>query len=133
MKTEEYHKQLLVLNIVLEELNNNERLYEASNVVYISQGLCATIVHAIHKVYDINILHRFIYEYIPLFNKRNAVKYGSSVNNYAYWWTIDIGRGAVDYRIAFVKWMIKEITFEYKHPILYWIKTNVFNKRVYHK
>ena len=138
MKTEDYHKQLMVLKLVYDRLDSNVSYDKDTNKpILLKYSLHYLLTHAINDVYNVVIIDRFIHDYIPLFNKENAIKYGNANPNIVYtttyWWTTDLSEGAIDIRKKFIKWIIDEITFEYKHPILYWIKTNVFNKRVYHK
>lgn len=121
----------MVLNIALKELDNPSLC--SVNIVkhsFIQYGLCSILTHAIYEVYNAAIIDRFIYDFIPLFNKENAIKYGKSRVNYAYWWSTYVDDGAIEDRKAFVRWMIRELKYMYRYPIIYWISRVVFKRIV---
>ena len=106
-------EQIIILKEVLEVLNNKTD----------DRGLCYIIAHRIaHRIIiPLNLLvyRLFINDYIPLFTKENAIKYGNAhKNNYsAYWWNHpDWWDTSLTYdyenRILFVNWMISELEKE---------------------
>lgn len=138
MNKEDYHKQLMVLKLVYYRLDTNVlRNKDTNRPILLKYSLHYLLTHAINDVYNVVIIDRFIHDYIPLFNKENAIKYGNANLNMlyttTYWWTTDLSEGAIDIRKKFIKWIIDEITFQYRFPILYKLKNIIFCKYVYHK
>lgn len=99
-------EQIVILKEVLELLNNKA----------VDRGLCYIIAHRIRIHLNLIDTRLIINDYIPLFTKENAIKYGNAYrHNYsAYWWNcpswweID---SVYDYenRILFINWIISEL------------------------
>jgi len=103
-------EQIIILKEVLEVLNNKTD----------DRGLCYIIAHRIRIHLNLLVCRLFINDYISLFTKENAIKYGNAhKNNYsAYWWNCpdwwENTSLTYDYenRILFVNWMISELEKE---------------------
>lgn len=104
-------KQIEVLENVKKELMYNQVFHKDKCFglcTYISNELNAQ--HLKHLIIrDVDARARLKYSkirfYIPIFTRKNAIKYGEARKYSGYWWNV-IDK---DHRIKFLDWMIKEL------------------------
>lgn len=76
---------------------------------YIFHGLCYYLKKSLLKLYNIQSTRIEGFElkdYIPIFNYKNAVKYGQAYGKYNfYWWSGSDHKS----RLKFMNWMLEEL------------------------
>ena len=107
-KTLTIREQIKVIN---EAINNYEKYLKLKNYnsKYIKAGLCYYISSALEDIVDSCVYYEHIINYIPLFNKENAIRASSNKFKYLsksdYWWDIDNHEA----RLFFCQWMIEQL------------------------